>query len=269
MGRALPRHRGVWLHPERACWEFTRAVERDKGTGRAWARRHQELPLAEWCRPAAGSAALATAWYLWHDGGQNKKTNRGSPGEAWLQFLLKLSALIDRITESIGKTVYWLVLLSVIVSAGNASIRYAFDTSSNAWLELQWYLFSAIFLLCAGYALLRNQHVRIDIINGRLPRKVQLWIDILGGIFFLFPMAIIIMWLSWPYFIESVVRHEVSSNAGGLIRWPVKLLIPVGFFLLIVQNVSEIIKRVARLQGLIPDFVERAHGANPEEEAGI
>jgi TRAP-type mannitol/chloroaromatic compound transport system permease small subunit len=186
-----------------------------------------------------------------------------------LQFLLKLSALIDRVTESIGKAVYWLVLLSVIVSAGNAAIRYAFDTSSNAWLELQWYLFSAIFLLCAGYALLRNQHVRIDIIAGRLPRKVQLWIDILGGIFFLLPMAIIIMWLSWPYFIESLVRHEVSSNAGGLIRWPVKLLIPVGFFLLIMQNVSEIIKRVARLRGLIPDFVERAHGVSPEEEAGI
>jgi TRAP-type mannitol/chloroaromatic compound transport system permease small subunit len=186
-----------------------------------------------------------------------------------LQFLLKLSGLIDRMTESIGKAVYWLVLLAVIVSAGNAVIRYIFDTSSNGWLELQWYLFSAIFLLCAGYTLLRNQHVRIDIIIGRLPRKVQLWIDILGGLFFLLPMAAIIMWLSWPYFIESVVRHEVSSNAGGLIRWPVKLLIPVGFFLLILQNVSEIIKRVARLKGLIPDFIERAHGANPEEEAGV
>lgn len=184
-------------------------------------------------------------------------------------FLLKVSGLIDRMTETIGKSVYWLVLLAVIVSAGNAVIRYVFDTSSNGWLELQWYLFSAIFLLCAGYTLLRNQHVRIDIIVGRLPRKVQLWIDILGGLIFLLPMAGIIMWLSWPFFIESVTRNEVSSNAGGLIRWPVKLLIPVGFLLLIVQNVSEIIKRVARLMGLIPDFVERAHGTEPEEEAGV
>ncbi|HUC63758.1 MAG TPA: TRAP transporter small permease subunit [Alphaproteobacteria bacterium] len=186
-----------------------------------------------------------------------------------MQFLLKLSALIDKMTESIGKAVYWLVLLSVIVSAANATIRYALDTSSNAWLELQWYLFSAIFLLCSGYTLLRNQHVRIDIIVSRLPRKVQLWIDILGGVFFLFPMAAIIMWLSWPFFAESYRLHEVSSNAGGLLRWPVKLLIPVGFFLLIVQNVSEIIKRVARLKGLIPDAVERAHGVTPEEEAGV
>jgi TRAP-type mannitol/chloroaromatic compound transport system permease small subunit len=186
-----------------------------------------------------------------------------------LQFLLKVSGLIDRMTETIGKSIYWLVLLAVIVSAGNAVIRYIFDTSSNGWLELQWYLFSAIFLLCAGYTLLRNQHVRIDIIVGRLPRKVQLWIDILGGLIFLLPMAGIIMWLSWPFFIESVTRHEVSSNAGGLIRWPVKLLIPAGFLLLIVQNFSEIIKRVARLMGLIPDFVERAHGTSPDEEAGV
>lgn len=186
-----------------------------------------------------------------------------------MQPLLKLSRLIDRLTEWIGKTVYWLVLAAVIVSAGNAVIRYIFSKSSNGWLELQWYLYSAIFLLCAGYALLHNAHVRIDIIVGRLPRKAQLWIDIIGGVFFLLPMAIIIMWLSWPMFVDSYIRDEVSPNAGGLLRWPVKLLIPVGFLLLILQGISELIKRVARLKGLIPDEVERVHGVESEREAGV
>lgn len=186
-----------------------------------------------------------------------------------MQILLKLSRYIDTITEGIGKIVYWLVLLDVIVSAGNAVIRYIFSESSNGWLELQWYLYSAIFLLCAGYALLRNAHVRIDIIASRLPRKAQLWIDVFGGVFFLLPMAVIIMWLSWPMFVDSYVRDEYSVNAGGLLRWPVKLLIPIGFFFLILQNISELIKRVARLKGLIPDEVERAYGDEAEREAGV
>jgi len=168
-------------------------------------------------------------------------------------FLLRVSALIDAVNDRVGRTVYWLILAMVLVSSGNAVVRYIFDKSSNAWLELQWYLFSAVFLLGAGYTLLNNEHVRIDIIIGRLPPRVRAWIDLLGGVFFLLPMALLIMWLSWPVFIESYMRHEYSSDAGGLLRWPVKLLIPVGFFLLVLQGLSEIIKRAAFLAGRIPD----------------
>jgi len=167
--------------------------------------------------------------------------------------LLALSRGIDMFNEHLGRLVYWCVLIMVLVSAGNASSRYALNIASNAWLELQWYLFSAVFLLGAGYTLLNNEHVRIDIIIGRLPPRVRAWIDLLGGVFFLLPMALLIMWLSWPVFIESYMRHEYSSDAGGLLRWPAKLLIPVGFFLLVLQGLSEIIKRAAFLAGRIPD----------------
>ena len=170
-----------------------------------------------------------------------------------MTFLLRVSALIDAVNDRVGRTVYWLILAMVLVSSGNAVVRYIFDKSSNAWLELQWYLFSAVFLLGAGYTLLNNEHVRIDIIIGRLPPRVRAWIDLLGGVFFLLPMALLTMWLSWPVFIESYMRHEYSSDAGGLLRWPVKLLIPVGFFLLVLQGLSEIIKRAAFLAGRIPD----------------
>lgn len=170
-----------------------------------------------------------------------------------MTFLLRVSALIDAVNDRVGRTVYWLILAMVLVSSGNAVVRYIFDKSSNGWLELQWYLFSAVFLLGAGYTLLNNEHVRIDIIIGRLPPRVRAWIDLLGGVFFLLPMALLIMWLSWPVFIESYMRHEYSSDAGGLLRWPVKLLIPVGFFLLVLQGLSEIIKRAAFLAGRIPD----------------
>ena len=170
-----------------------------------------------------------------------------------MTFLLRVSALIDAVNDRVGRTVYWLILAMVLVSSGNAVVRYIFDKSSNAWLELQWYLFSAVFLLGAGYTLLNNEHVRIDIIIGRLPPRVRAWIDLLGGVFFLLPMALLIMWLSWPVFIESYMRHEYSSDAGGLLRWPAKLLIPVGFFLLVLQGLSEIIKRAAFLAGRIPD----------------
>lgn len=167
--------------------------------------------------------------------------------------LLKLSGLIDAVNERIARLVFWLVLVMVLISSGNAVIRYTFNMSSNAWLEVQWYLFSAVFLLCAPYALQKNEHIRIDVIAGKLSRKTQLWIDILGTIFFLFPMTIMIMWLSWPMFMDSFLRHEMSSDAGGLLRWPVKFLIPLGFFLLLAQGVSELIKKVATLQGIIAD----------------
>lgn len=176
-----------------------------------------------------------------------------------MRLLLRLSALIDALNNAIGHIVYWLVLLAVIISSANATIRYTLDTSSNAWLEVQWYLFSAVFLLCSGYTLLRNEHVRIDILSARFSRRTQAWIDLIGNLLFLLPMAIIIMWLSWPMVEDSYVRHEISGNAGGLLRWPVKILIPAGFLLLILQGISEMIKRVAFLLHLIPDPIERHH----------
>jgi TRAP-type mannitol/chloroaromatic compound transport system permease small subunit len=172
---------------------------------------------------------------------------------------LRLSALIDALNTLVGHAVYWLILLAVIISAGNATIRYTLDTSSNAWLEVQWYLFSAVFLLCAGYTLLRNEHVRIDILSARFSRRTQAWIDLIGNLLFLLPMAIIIMWLSWPMVEDSYVRHEISGNAGGLLRWPVKILIPIGFFFLILQGISEMIKRAAFLMGLIAEPMETHH----------
>lgn len=176
-----------------------------------------------------------------------------------MRILLRISGLIDAANEGIGKLVYWLVLVAVLVSAGNAVIRYSINYSSNAWLELQWYLFSAIFLLCSGYTLLRNEHIRIDIILGRFSRRVQAAVDIFGILFFLFPMAILIMWLSWPMFMDSFRTHEMSSDAGGLIRWPAKLLVPVGFFLLTAQGFSELIKRIAFLAGFTDEPGAKMH----------
>ena len=183
-----------------------------------------------------------------------------------MQALLKVSRLIDRLNEFLGRWVAWLVLAAVLLSAGNAIVRKVFNTSSNSLLELQWYFFSAVFLLCAGYTLLRNEHVRIDIIQGRLSRRAQNWIDIIGIVFFLWPMSIIIMWLSWPLFLDSYARNEVSTNAGGLIIWPARLMVPVGFALLLVQSASELIKRIAFLQGRIPDPLERVQAKSAEEE---
>lgn len=185
-----------------------------------------------------------------------------------MTLLLLLSRLIDRINERLGQVICWLVLAAVLVSSGNAMVRYTFDTSSNAWLEIQWYLFSAVFLLGAGYTLLRNEHVRIDIIAGRLQPRTRAVIDLIGGLFFLLPMAILIMALSWPMVLDSYARHEISSDAGGLLRWPVKILIPIGFLLLSAQGVSEVIKRIAFLMGIIPDPTEK-HAQNPYAEQAV
>jgi TRAP-type mannitol/chloroaromatic compound transport system permease small subunit len=184
-----------------------------------------------------------------------------------VNFLLRLSRAIDWVNERVGHLVYWLILVAVLVSAGNATVRYLFDKSSNGWLELQWYLFSAVFLLASGYTLLHNEHVRIDVINSHLPPRLRAWIDLLGGVFFLMPMALIIMALAWPVFLESVLRDEVSSDAGGLLRWPVKLLIPVSFLLLALQGVSEIIKRAGFLLGRIPDPLEKRADPGAAESA--
>jgi len=183
-----------------------------------------------------------------------------------VQYLLSLSRLIDALNDRVGRACYWLILVAVLVSAGNAVVRYAFNRSSNAWLEIQWYLFSAVFLFCAGYALLHNQHVRIDVISGHLSRRAQAWIDIAGTLLFLLPMAILIMWLSWPVFVDAFQSHEVSTNAGGLIVWPARLMVPVGFLLLVAQGASELIKRIAFLRGLIADPAEK-HESAAEAEA--
>lgn len=183
-----------------------------------------------------------------------------------MTLLLRLSSLIDALNERVGKSVYWLVLAMVLISAINAIVRKVFNYSSNAFLEAQWYLFSAVFLLCAGYTLLRNEHVRIDVIAGRLSPRAQAWIDIFGTIFFLFPMALLILRLSWPYFVHAFVEGEVSGSAGGLILWPARLLIPAGFALLVLQGVSELVKRVAFIAGKGPDPVKRhdMHAAEAE-----
>jgi len=179
--------------------------------------------------------------------------------------LLKLSRAIDWLNDRIGGALKWLVLAAVLVSSGNATTRYLFDIASNAWLELQWYLFSAVFLLCAGYTLRHNEHIRIDVINSQLSARTQMWIDIVGIVFFLFPMATIIMWLSWPVFVNAYQTDEISVNAGGLIRWPARLLVPVGFFLLLLQALSELIKRIAFLMGLIPNPLEKHENAALEQ----
>jgi TRAP-type mannitol/chloroaromatic compound transport system permease small subunit len=175
--------------------------------------------------------------------------------------LLKLSRAIDGLNELIGGALKWLVLAAVLVSAGNATSRYMLDIASNAWLELQWYLFSAVFLLCAGYTLRHNEHIRIDVVNSHLSARTQMWIDVFGIIFFLLPMTTIIMWLSWPIFMNAYQTGEVSVNAGGLIRWPARLMVPVGFFLLLLQGISELIKRIAFLMGLIPNPLEKHENA--------
>jgi len=180
--------------------------------------------------------------------------------------LLRLSGLIDGLNERVGKLSYWMILAAVLVSAGNATVRYTFDRSSNAWLEIQWYLFSAVFLFCAGYTLLHNQHVRIDVISSHLSKRTRAWIDVFGAIFFLLPMAVLILWMSWPVFVDAWVRNEVSTNAGGLIIWPARLMVPVGFFLLVLQGISELIKRIAFLRGLIPDPTDKEEGPSLEEQ---
>ena len=182
-----------------------------------------------------------------------------------MKLLLGLSRAIDALNEHVGRLTYWLILAAVLISAGNAVVRYSVNMSSNAWLEIQWYLFSFVFLFCAGYTLLHNQHVRIDVISGQLSARARAWIDIFGTLFFLMPMAIAIMWLSWPVFLDAYRSGEVSTNAGGLTVWPGRLMLPVGFFLLILQGFSELIKRIAFLRGLIPDPTEKDEGPTDEE----
>lgn len=167
--------------------------------------------------------------------------------------LLRLSAMIDRMTELVGRTLYWLILITVLISTTNAISRKFFNLSSNAWLELQWYLFSVIFLGCAGYALLRKEHIRIDIMASHLSDKANQRIALFGHLFFLIPLCLMMIYESWPYFLESYRISELSSNAGGLLRWPIKLMICIGFGLLLLQGISEAIKQIAVMRGLYVD----------------
>jgi len=170
-----------------------------------------------------------------------------------MSFLHALSRAIDATTAFIGRWVSWLILIAVLVSAGNAAIRKAFDTSSNAWLELQWYLYGAAFMLAAAYTLQRNEHVRIDILTQTLSKRTRDWIDLFGHLFLLSPFVFLMAYLSWPFFMLSYRTGEMSSNAGGLIMWPAKGLVFVGFAMLCAQAVSEIIKRILVLSGRMSD----------------
>jgi TRAP-type mannitol/chloroaromatic compound transport system permease small subunit len=183
-----------------------------------------------------------------------------------MNLLLALSKRIDSMSEWIGRWIAWLVLFAVLISAGNAAMRKAFNMSSNGFLEIQWYLFSAVFLLAAGYTLLRQEHVKIDVISGRFSKRTQIWIDIVGICVFLLPFTFMIIKLAMPLVINAYNTQEVSSNAGGLIRWPVFALLPMGMLLLAMQAVSELIKRVAFLQGLIPDPSRKQGSKTPEQE---
>jgi TRAP-type mannitol/chloroaromatic compound transport system permease small subunit len=183
--------------------------------------------------------------------------------------LLGISRLIDRITEIIGKSVSWLILVAVLVSAGNAIIRKMFNMSSNAWLEAQWYLFGAAFMFAAAYTLSQNEHIRIDVVYGRFSRRVQHWIDLFGHVFFLMPFVILMLYYFIPYVRMSYVSGEVSSSAGGLIIWPAKAILLVGFILLGLQGVSEIIKKIAIMTGNMDDPTPYVPTHAPLEQATL
>jgi len=180
--------------------------------------------------------------------------------------LLKLSAGVDALSHQIGRLIRWLVLASVLISAGNAIIRKAFNISSNGFLEIQWYLFAGVFLLGAGFAFMRNAHVRIDFISTKLSRRTNAVIDIAGIVVFLIPLCLIMVWLSWPLFATALVTGEMSQNAGGLIRWPAYLLMPLGFGLLFIQALSELVKRFAFLRGLRSEPMSVEGGGKSDEE---
>src|SRR5437762_363508 len=183
---------------------------------------------------------------------QSRRQRRSRGGRS-LQSLLKISRGIDAFTRRVGKRLAWLILVAVVVSALNASVRKIFDTSSNSWLELQWVLFSIVFLMCASWTLLDNEHIRIDIVNNMLPKKLRDSIDLVGHAFFLLPLCIVMIITGGPFFMRSVEINEQSGNAGGLPQWPAKSLIIIGFAMLLVQAISELIKRIAVMRGLIPD----------------
>jgi TRAP-type mannitol/chloroaromatic compound transport system permease small subunit len=183
-----------------------------------------------------------------------------------MRALLQLSRAIDGLNSFVGKWVIWLILGSTLISGINAVVRKAFSISSNAYLEVQWYLFAAAFLLAAGYTLLNQEHVKIDVISGKLSKRKQIWIDVIGFALFLTPVCVVLLYYGIPFFLQGLRSGEMSSNAGGLIRWPVYLMIPIGFTLLMLQGWSELIKRIAFLKGLIEDPTAKKVEKTPEEE---
>jgi TRAP-type mannitol/chloroaromatic compound transport system permease small subunit len=186
--------------------------------------------------------------------------------ETKLRTLLKFSNAVDWLNTTIGKITMWLVLATTLISAGNALVRKIFDSSSNSLLEIQWYLFAGVFLLGAGYGFLKNSHVRIDFISSRLSSKTRNWIDVVGIVAVLFPFCIIIISLSWPLFVQAIASGEMSQNAGGLIRWPVYGLVPLGFALLMLQGLSELIKRLAFLTHNGPDVMSGEDAKSDEQK---
>jgi TRAP-type mannitol/chloroaromatic compound transport system permease small subunit len=180
-----------------------------------------------------------------------RRPGRPFEGDVTVVLLLKLSRAIDAVNDKFGIIAIWLVLIACLISAGNAGSRYLFNASSNAWLEVQWYMFTGMVLLGGPVTLKVNEHVRVDLFYSAVSERTRIWIDILGGILFLLPICVILIYFTWPWFVESWRISEGSSNAGGLIRWPVKLLLPLGFLLMALQGVSEIIKRVAALENLV------------------
>lgn len=183
-----------------------------------------------------------------------------------MQALLKFSKAVDWLNTQVGKYAIWLILASTVISGVNAIVRKIFNMSSNAYLEVQWYLFAASFLLAAGYTLLNNEHVRIDVVSSHLSRRGQIWVDVIGFTFFLTPICLAVLWYGIPFFLQGYASGEMSSNAGGLIRWPVYAMIPIGFTLLLLQCWSELIKRIAFLMGLIEDPTARRLEKSAEEE---
>ena len=183
-----------------------------------------------------------------------------------MQALLVFSRGIDGLNAWIGRYVIWLILASTVISGVNAIVRKVFNYSSNAFLEVQWYLFAAAFLLAAGYTLLQREHVRVDVISSRLSKRTQIWIDLLGFLFFLTPLCLVVLWYGIPFFLQGFESGEMSSNAGGLLRWPVYLMMPLGFGLLMLQGFSEAIKRAAFLQGLIDDPTVKPDEKTAEQE---
>ena len=183
-----------------------------------------------------------------------------------MQALLRFSRAVDWLNTQVGKYAIWLILASTVISGVNAIVRKLFNMSSNAYLEVQWYLFAASFLLAAGYTLLCNEHVRIDVVSSRLSKRGQIWADIIGFVFFLTPICLVVLWYSVPFFLQGYRSGETSYNAGGLIRWPVYAMIPLGFTLLLLQGWSELIKRIAFLKGLITDPTAKRMDKSAEEE---
>jgi len=205
-----------------------------------------------------GSGAVATAAAGAEARGNNwaaagvRKSGTGR-GKRRVEGLLKLSRGIDYVNDRFGVIANWLVLLACLISAGNAASRYLFSESSNAWLEVQWYMFAGMVLLGGPHTLRLNEHVRVDLVYSALSERARIWIDIVGDLLFLLPICVILVYFTWPWFVDSWHIHEMSSNAGGLIRWPVKLILPVGFALMALQGVSEIIKRIAALEHVIDE----------------